>query len=361
MKFYIKPQHVHSFYISIISCILLKFYIKPQPAFLSDFKTLVVSYWNSTSNHNSRGIIDMTDAVVSYWNSTSNHNMTTSQDYEGDVVSYWNSTSNHNMKWRTCSKARLYLIEILHQTTTLKVCSCPSYCCILLKFYIKPQPNGVQSVANSVVSYWNSTSNHNRKPAATANWRLYLIEILHQTTTVWVMQALTCKLYLIEILHQTTTHKLMYTGDRLLYLIEILHQTTTRRPHPSCVWCCILLKFYIKPQLFGTYRMPSRKLYLIEILHQTTTVGIVGDSITKLYLIEILHQTTTAYMMRKDAVLVVSYWNSTSNHNVRHWIDWYIALYIKIIIIKKSEFTLWRSRFDVFQYVKEQGKYTENI
>ena len=35
--------------------------------------------------------------------------------------------------------------------------------------------------------------------------RLYLIEILHQTTTTFVMGSLTFWLYLIEILHQTTT------------------------------------------------------------------------------------------------------------------------------------------------------------
>ena len=44
MKFYIKPQHVHSFYISIISCILLKFYIKPQLYERAENIYRVVSY-----------------------------------------------------------------------------------------------------------------------------------------------------------------------------------------------------------------------------------------------------------------------------------------------------------------------------
>ena len=80
--------------------------------------------------------------------------------------------------------------------------------CILLKFYIKPHPP--------------------------PGWRcprrwLYLIEILHQTTTDTGEMTTAIELYLIEILHQTTT---------------CLHrQYPTRR--------CILLKFYIKPQLFA--------------------------------------------------------------------------------------------------------------
>ena len=55
--------------------------------------------------------------------------------------------------------------------------------CILLKFYIKPQHERSPSVEVSVVSYWNSTSNHNLSEIIMAIHRLYLIEILHQTTT----------------------------------------------------------------------------------------------------------------------------------------------------------------------------------
>ena len=56
---------------------------------------------------------------------------------------------------------------------------------------------------------------------------LYLIEILHQTTTLPVASSPAVWLYLIEILHQTTTLHLSSKGTELLYLIEILHQTTT--------------------------------------------------------------------------------------------------------------------------------------
>ena len=55
-------------------------------------------------------------------------------------------------------------------------------------------------------------------------------------------------LYLIEILHQTTTLASHFVFGFLLYLIEILHQTTTKSVLSYVEYCCILLKFYIKPQ-----------------------------------------------------------------------------------------------------------------
>ena len=56
---------------------------------------------------------------------------------------------------------------------------------------------------------------------------LYLIEILHQTTTVEALELCLGQLYLIEILHQTTTERSTCRPTPWLYLIEILHQTTT--------------------------------------------------------------------------------------------------------------------------------------
>ena len=253
-------------------------------------------------------------------------------------------------------------------------------CCILSKFYIKPQhlsqmigPSSVVSYRNStsnhnrirlrfseriVVSYRNSTSNHNKNNGATAIKMLYLIEILHQTTTDSESDTYAGRLYLIEILHQTTTVSPLLAVQPQLYLIEILHQTTTLISVSSFSTSCILSKFYIKPQLpvallryvvvvsyrnstsnhnSGTttpnsalvvsyrnstsnhnqntrsigrsivvsYRNSTSnhnrgrtlcgicELYLIEILHQTTTVRKYVFSYIMLYLIEILHQTTT--------------------------------------------------------------------
>ena len=57
-----------------------------------------------------------------------------------------------------------------------------------------------------------------------------------------------CRLYLIEILHQTTTFGHLRLRLFALYLIEILHQTTTNNRSLDNSNSCILSKFYIKPQ-----------------------------------------------------------------------------------------------------------------
>ena len=100
----------------------------------------VVSYRNSTSNHNNSIDHPLAAEVVSYRNSTSNHNKVVTRPLGGRVVSYRNSTSNHNMQKLLIFEAMLYLIEILHQTTTIACITRFERRCILSKFYIKPQP-----------------------------------------------------------------------------------------------------------------------------------------------------------------------------------------------------------------------------
>ena len=89
---------------------------------------------------------------------------------------------------------------------------------------------------------------------------LYLIEFLHQTTTPllapWARQVL----YLIEFLHQTTTLSSLWLINSLLYLIEFLHQTTTIHMLLLVLQGCILLNFYIKPQRRDDYRLILRIL-----------------------------------------------------------------------------------------------------
>ena len=117
-KFYIKPQLQTTPGIVLIRCILSKFYIKPQPQPGGEICPVVVSYRNSTSNHN------LCPAIKIH--------------------------------------VELYLIEILHQTTTLSSLYIIPLRCILSKFYIKPQLKNSGDVNQKVVSYRNSTSNHNR-------------------------------------------------------------------------------------------------------------------------------------------------------------------------------------------------------
>ncbi len=121
------------------SCILSKFYIKPQ---LSEEPAELLE-------------------VVSYRNSTSNHNQVKALLSGRSVVSYRNSTSNHNYSFAWPASWQLYLIEILHQTTTCAVVMQSSGSCILSKFYIKPQLRLERELTRCVVSYRNSTSNHN--------------------------------------------------------------------------------------------------------------------------------------------------------------------------------------------------------
>ena len=138
-KFYIKPQLILCWYKLDFRCILSKFYIKPQHVPESKAFTCVVSYRNSTSNHN---ILTLRSVSIT-----------------------------------------LYLIEILHQTTTAALFFGAFGCCILSKFYIKPQRRRLVRWPQGVVSYRNSTSNHNHRKQVLPSPSLYLIEILHQTTT----------------------------------------------------------------------------------------------------------------------------------------------------------------------------------
>ena len=143
---------------------------------------------------------------------------------------------------------------------------------------------------------------------------MYLIEILHQTTTCGRFGCGDRRLYLIEILHQTTTVTDDHPRATQLYLIEILHQTTTIRFSMSDRLRCILSKFYIKPQHSacvcrsssvvsyrnstsnhnGTARHGS--IYTVVSYRNSTSnhnSGVGVNATMSLYLIEILHQTTT--------------------------------------------------------------------
>ncbi len=138
-KFYIKPQQLREAHWELFRCILSKFYIKPQHLSQMIGPSSVVSYRNSTSNHNRIRLRFSERIVVSYRNSTSNHNGFGIRHVRRPVVSYRNSTSNHNPNFSIEFFDKLYLIEILHQTTTSRCTSTLRSCCILSKFYIKPQ------------------------------------------------------------------------------------------------------------------------------------------------------------------------------------------------------------------------------
>ena len=232
----------------------------------------VVSYWNSTSNHNWKSFIVSNLVVVSYWNSTSNHNLAFCNTLVCFVVSYWNSTSNHNLLQEFVNCWRLYLIEILHQTTTSRLkpnkrkmlylieilhqtTTYPPYlsrheCCILLKFYIKPQQD------NFFVNM---------------SYCCILLKFYIKPQLSALAGYETSKLYLIEILHQTTTS--LRTRTRLLrcILLKFYIKPQLRDDQGQIKPCCILLKFYIKPQRRASYWLI--KCYFRAVCHYKNTIG----------------------------------------------------------------------------------------
>ena len=225
-KFYIKPQLSYCKCLFQLCCILSKFYIKPQQPGGDQHRTQVVSYRNSTSNHNSSRRIDNPAKL-----------------YLIEILHQTTTAETHDVR-----KKALYLIEILHQTTTSRLngrtlirCILSKFyikpqhdryaeysacCCILSKFYIKPQQCPSSMAFPAVVSYRNSTSNHNKAP--TFAKRIGVVSYRNSTSNHNLPHARVCSIG--------------------LYLIEILHQTTTNSAARLSFPRCILSKFYIKPQ-----------------------------------------------------------------------------------------------------------------
>ena len=194
------------------------------------------------------------------------------------VVSYRNSTSNHNSAASTGTTGLLYLIEILHQTTTYIRCGLILLSCILSKFYIKPQLHHTTAGYCFVVSYRNSTSNHNPKASPILGSKVVSYRNSTSNHNIWLSKATHKRLYLIEILHQTTTFPPVVPRVVLLYLIEILHQTTTFRRNECSPPGCILSKFYIKPQPTGIAEQTSPGCILSKFYIKPQRMAVEGYS-----------------------------------------------------------------------------------
>ena len=147
------------------SCILSKFYIKPQHSRWNVARCWVVSYRNSTSNHNGDACLLHRGGVVSYRNSTSNHNHGPGQPLPkpGCILSKFYIKPQH----RVWGQVRLFcciLSKFYIKPQQFCVAKSDASRCILSKFYIKPQQIIKELVHQAVVSYRNSTSNHNVGP-----------------------------------------------------------------------------------------------------------------------------------------------------------------------------------------------------
>ena len=146
----------------------------------------VVSYRNSTSNHNAQFSLvvgemlylieilhQTTTAHKDLWDDFTLylieilHQTTTFMNLDRFSVRLYLIEILHQTTTSADSPLfcyTLYLIEILHQTTTLAMSFRNTWGCILSKFYIKPQLSRIRSYSAIVVSYRNSTSNHNVGP-----------------------------------------------------------------------------------------------------------------------------------------------------------------------------------------------------
>ena len=138
-KFYIKPQPVLPHGCSSFSCILSKFYIKPQlrRRYPIEADGCILSKFYIKPQQSSLPAKSEKCCILSKFYIKPQHPRCCFRLFR--VVSYRNSTSNHNGFVWLSKATQLYLIEILHQTTTPKASLCPVSRCILSKFYIKPQ------------------------------------------------------------------------------------------------------------------------------------------------------------------------------------------------------------------------------
>ena len=111
-------------------------------------------------------------------------------------------------------------------------------------------------------------------------------------------------LFLIPILHQTTTGMMTLTEEVMLFLIPILHQTTTPESIIVHGLRCFSFQFYIKPQLANdvSTHAPCCFSFQFYIKPQLRQAGWFGTT-------------------------VVSHSNSTSNHNLAHGSNSYSARY----------------------------------
>ena len=156
---------------------------------------------------------------------------------------------------------------------------------------------------------------------------LFLIPILHQTTTILFVNVALAMLFLIPILHQTTTPRRIVFLRPQLFLIPILHQTTTRRTFNSYATRCFSFQFYIKPQLFCIFI----KL-LVVVSHSNSTSNHNPGPWQTEYGGVVSHSNSTSNHNRITSCihhgLVVSHSNSTSNHNQLRGIDIATVLFL---------------------------------
>ena len=145
----------------------------------------------------------------------------------------------------------LFLIPILHQTTTaavavpivircfsfqfyikpqqLQIVFKSGYCCFSFQFYIKPQRVPRSGGLLVGVSHSNSTSNHNYYARPIHVGRLFLIPILHQTTTSRM-----AVIHILHVTHMTPMHKTSCRTPGKLVGCNFVFQRAIYQKNSSC-------------------------------------------------------------------------------------------------------------------------------
>ena len=161
--------------------------------------------------------------------------------------------------------------------------------CILLKFYIKPQHTANVYNLLYVVSYRNSTSNHNTLRRFLPAIRVVFIEILHQTTTSGLTRQIKrcCILSKFYIKPQLQMYTIYFTFRCILSKFYIKPQLQMYTIYFT--FRCILSKFYIKPQLvLEALLLPPccilSKFYIKPQLMMTTREGSMRCILSKFYI-----------------------------------------------------------------------------
>ena len=166
---------------------------------------MVVSYLDSTSNHNLSFSSASLTCVVSYLDSTSNHNSIRSGKRHHRLYFIWILHQTTTFCFCVSALTLLYFIWILHQTTTSGWTYRASWSCILFGFYIKPQRIGADVFKGLVVFYLDSTSNHNNYILWDGNTQVVFYLDSTSNHNLVEYNATLKALYFIWILHQTTT------------------------------------------------------------------------------------------------------------------------------------------------------------
>ena len=205
-KFYIKPQHGGRRREASPRCILSKFYIKPQlsrhcSAIITALYLIEILHQTTTYRQAKRM---QRGCILSKFYIKPQQSPMTIRVQRSCILSKFYIKPQHQaglgIKTYRCILSKFYIKPQHYAAQGAQMLSCilskfyikpqlstgiksTVYSCILSKFYIKPQQCFECFIAECVVSYRNSTSNHNVLPARIHRFLLYLIEILHQTTT----------------------------------------------------------------------------------------------------------------------------------------------------------------------------------